>query len=194
MIPGRSARGDPATVQRGRRRPIPRPGAGRSTKNLTAEAEYLGWASTGLEVDRARALDELSLLDESTEVRFVEPTADEGFDHTLELVQRECLREELKHDRAVGELATEPVEGGSNDPSVVERHRTTERRRQVADGAATFGRGLWDTSGRIEQLIPIEDSGSIPRTVAAPEGDRHPIVAGRGNPFAVGPLRRRRGA
>src|SRR5688572_29264026 len=76
--------------------------------HLFAEPEQLGGAATGGLFEPPRRLEDAAILDQAAEILLVQAHAGERFHGALELEQRECLGQQLEHDRTVLQLAAQP--------------------------------------------------------------------------------------
>src|SRR6056297_43130 len=146
--------------------------AGPLQLHLGAVAEELGRTAGAGVAGLAGAFDQAGAQHEAAEVLLVQADTGERFHGALELEQREGLADQFEHDRAVGELAADPADGGGEDAPVVGTHRA-DRSRFRRGGVVVVG-PLGDHADAVEQLVALQRPDAVPGWA---EGDGDPLPA-----------------
>jgi hypothetical protein len=97
-------------------------------QNFPPEPEELGRAAARPGIESAGSFDQAAVFQEPPEVLLVQAQAGQGFDHSLELKEREGRREQLENDGAVFQFSAQPAESGRENSAVIEGHRLPEMR------------------------------------------------------------------
>src|ERR1700730_14593593 len=94
-------------------------------QHLAPEPDQLGRTATGLRRNVTGILDQSLLVNQPTEILFVQPLAGERLDGALERKQREARRHQLEDDWAVLDLGPKARDAGRKNAAMVMLHGRT---------------------------------------------------------------------